>query len=245
MTSKDCMTLAGRMVWRWITAGSLLAVAAGLAACVDDYKALELSRPETRHVISYTSRTEALLVEVPPGAHGLSANQEADVWQFIARYKVESNGNLRLSTPYASRQHATARASLNDIREIAREQGVPPGRIVVGRHAPGARSTNAVKLAYDKPVALPPECADWSEDVGRTRERLHYPHFGCATQRNLALNVANSRDLQRPQEEQPGSAERFSVNWTKYVGAGSAAANAGAAQPSVGADSKPGKPVKN
>lgn len=223
---------------------TVMAVAAGLAACVDDYQALTLSRPETRHQIAYSSRTEALLVEVPAGAHGLSGNQEADVWQFISRYKVESNGSLRLSTPHATRQHAAASASLADVRDIARELGVPAARIVVGRHASGHRSGNAVRLAYDKPVALPPDCADWSEDVGRTRERLHYPHFGCATQRNLALNVANSRDLQRPQDEQPGSSERRSVNWTKYVGEGSAAANAGASQTPIGADSKPGKPLK-
>lgn len=218
----------------------LAATACGLAACVDDYKALELSRPETRHQIAYAQRTEALLVEVPSGSHGLSANQEADVWQFIARYKVESNAQLRLSTPYSSRQHSAASAALRDVREIAREQGVPASSIVVGRHAPGRNSGNALKVAYEKPVAVPPDCADWSEDVGRTRERLHYPQFGCATQRNLALNVANSRDLQRPQDEQPGSAERMSVNWTKYVNAGAAAP---AATSTTSADNvKPTKP---
>lgn len=223
----------------------LLAAALGLGACVDDYTALELSRPETRHQINYSSRAEALLVEVPPGAHGLSFNQEADVIQFLARYKVESSGQLRLSTPYGTREHAAANQSLREIRELAREHGVAPGNIVVGRHAAPARGGNAVKVAYDKPVAIPPACADWSEDAGRTRERLHYPQFGCATQRNLALNVANARDLQRPQDEQDGSSERMGVNWTKYVYAGAAAGNAGASQPAVGSDSKPGKPMRN
>jgi len=222
---------------------ALLALALGACDRPDDYMALTLSRPETRHTIGFASRTEALLVEVPPESHGLSANQEADVWQFIARYKIESNGELRISTSASPREHAIASAALRDVRELAREQGVPPGKVLVGRHNPGPRSARAVKIAYDKPVALPPECGDWSEDIGRTRERLHYPQFGCATQRNLALNVANSRDLQRPQNEEPGSAERRSVTWTSYVNAGAAAASAGAAQQTVGADSKAGKPL--
>jgi pilus assembly protein CpaD len=46
---------------------------------------------------------------------------------------------------------------------------------------------------------------------------LHYPEFGCATQSNLAGMVANARDLQRPQDEQPRSAERRSQSWSKYI----------------------------
>ena len=34
---------------------------------------------------------------------------------------------------------------------------------------------------------------------------------------NLAGMVANSRDLQRPQDEQPRSAERRSQTWSKYI----------------------------
>ena len=73
------------------------------------------------------------------------------------------------------------------------------------------------RLSFETPVAVAPECGHWHRDVGRDRERIHYPEFGCSTQRNLAGMVANARDLQRPQDEQPRSAERRSQIWTRYI----------------------------
>ena len=60
--------------------------------------------------------------------------------------------------------------------------------------APTARPP--IRLAYQRPVAVPPPCDHWTEDVGRNEERIPYPNWGCATQRNLAVMVDNARDLQ-------------------------------------------------
>ena len=46
---------------------------------------------------------------------------------------------------------------------------------------------------------------------------LPYPNFGCATQRNLAVQVANPADLLTPRTMQPGSAERRDTVWDAYV----------------------------
>ena len=66
-------------------------------------------------------------------------------------------------------------------------------------------------------MAVPPPCDDWSRDVGRNEERIPYPNWGCATQRNLALTVDNARDLGQPQPEDPRSGERRSATWSAYV----------------------------
>jgi pilus assembly protein CpaD len=95
-------------------------------------------------------------------------------------------------------------------------------RVRRGRgHDARADGPPAIRLAYQRPVAVPPPCDQWTEDVGRNEARIPYPNWGCATQRNLALMVDNARDLQQPQEEDPRSSERRSVTWSSYVGSGS------------------------
>jgi pilus assembly protein CpaD len=84
-----------------------------------------------------------------------------------------------------------------------------------------AAEVPAIRLAYQQPVAVPPACDKWGDNVGRNEARVPYPNFGCATQHNLAVTIDNARDLQRAQDEDPRPGERRSVTWSGYVGAGS------------------------
>lgn len=191
-----------------------------------DREALRLNTPAERHAISFRSGRAVLDVEVPPSAKGLSRNQEADVLEFLDRYAVESTGGpLRISVPSSAGDQGRGGAALRNVRALADEAGVPAASIRVERHTTRSAAGGALKLSYSRREVVPPECGDWSEDLGINHDRIHYPNFGCATQRNLALNVANPRDLQRPAREQPGSSERRSANWTKYVGAAGAPAD--------------------
>jgi pilus assembly protein CpaD len=189
----------------------------GLGGCnrLDDYTAVALNTPAKRHAITYGSESETLFVEVGGDAQGLSANQEADVWRFVERYKAESTGKIKVAAPKSA--SGVSRSMLR-VEEIIHSAGVPPEAVVMTRYGGGwAGGGPAVKLSYGRPVAVPPECGDWSGDLGENRERLHFENYGCSTQRNLALTVANARDLEEPQAESPRSSERRSVTWTKYV----------------------------
>lgn len=200
--------------------GAIVTACVAVAGCtrLDDYTAVDLSEPDKRHAIGYTTHTEALLVEVPSGGGGLSEGQRADVWRFVDRYKKESNGRLSVAAPRSASGHLMASRSLREVESIIRQAGVDPDAVIIQRQGATSRFGPAVRLAYDKPVAVPPECRNWSSDLGENRERLPHNDFGCATQRNLALTVANSRDLQVAQEETPRSSERRSKSWGEYTG---------------------------
>lgn len=202
----------------------VVAVAFASSACtrLDDYTAAELQEPAKRHPIGYTPHTEALLVEVPPSG-GLSANQRADVVRFVDRYKREGTGQLQLSAPRGAAAHLASTRSVKQLQSILDEAGLDPDAIQLSRHGGETRTGPAVKLAYEKPVAVPPQCRDWATDLGENRERLPYNEFGCASQRNFALTVANARDIQVPQPETPRSAEKRSTGWRDYTGAASGA----------------------
>ncbi len=217
-----------------LRAAALCAAAVGamisLGACnrLDDYTAAELHEPHKRHPIAYTSRSETLYVEVAPSGLGLSPNQEADVFRFAERYKAESTGSLRIETPRSAGSHLAASRSAREIENIVLRAGIDPRAVRTARTSAHMRGVPALRLTYNRPVALPPECRDWNTDLGENRERLPYNDYGCSTQRNLALNVANSRDLLGPRDESElRPSEARGSQWTKYIKGGNSGAGRG------------------
>lgn len=201
--------------------GALLAVL--LTAC-DEHRrmsnemAVGLTNPEQRHPIGFASRPESLDVEVPPAAEGLSPNQHVDVHRFLARYKREAVGRLTISVPASVRERPSVAHSLQGIQAHVADAGIDY-RLSTGARDQRLGSAPAIRIAYERPVAIPPSCDHWTENVGRNEARLPYPNFGCATQHNTAVMVDNARDLRQPQGEDPRSGERRSATWSSYVGA--------------------------
>ena len=203
---------------RVLAVAATVAVVASVAlvACEEqrrlpDYVAVSLNDTTMRHPIGFDQRREVLNVDLPPRASNLSHNQIADMQRFVARYKAEGVGRLTVSVASGASQ------ALDDLGRILKEANIVPSQVTKIRHSDAHRARAVVRLSYARPTAVPPECGHWHRDIGRERERLHYPEFGCATQSNLAGMVANARDLQRPQDEQPRSAERRSQSWSKYI----------------------------
>ncbi|MBA4171340.1 MAG: hypothetical protein C0511_01460 [Hyphomicrobium sp.] len=216
----------------------------GLGGCrdhwgLDNQTAALLSDPEKRHPIAFSSRTEALYVEIVPDGGGLSNNQQTDIIRFVDRFKVEGTGRLMVAAPGSARGALSASRSVRQVEDIVRGAGLPPESVANARAPADTRYGPAIRLAYERPVAVAPQCGDWSEDLGPNRERLPHTNFGCATQRNLAMSVVTSRDLQVPQEDGDRAGERRTAVWTKFTGlssgGGGSAAPSPAAPPGVGA----------
>jgi pilus assembly protein CpaD len=203
------------------------AVGLSLSACddrhglehrrLDNATAVGLSNPELRHPVGFRKQSETLDVEVPSGADGLSANQRVDVYRFLQRYKHEAVGRLVISVPGDAGDRAAMAKSVQGIQAHVASAGIDYRLRRGGReqHLDGAP---AIRLAYQRPVAVPPACDRWPENVGRNEERIPYPNWGCATQRNIAVMVDNARDLRQPQAEDPRSGERRSATWSAYAG---------------------------
>ena len=216
----------------------MVSMTLGLSGCreheprLDDITAANLNDPGKRHPIRYAGRTEALYVEVASDGLGLSENQAEDVFRFVDRYKSEAEGSLTITAPSSVRGHMAASKSFRDIEALVERSGVPDDAVERTRTRGTDRYGPAVKLSYDRSIAVPPPCGSWPEDLGRVdRERIPYENFGCASQRNLAITVANARDLQVPQQETPRSSEVRSASWSKYTGSGQSGSASGGGQP--------------
>lgn len=207
---------------RIVAIAAVVASGAAISACeeprrLSEYTAVALNDTTLRHPIGFDERREVLHVDIPPHAPGLSQNQVVDLHRFVARYKGEGVGRLSVSVSHQARGSAGATRALDDLGRILHAAEVRPAQVARQRHNDAHRSRSMLRLSFERPTAVAPECGHWHRDIGRERERVFYPEFGCATQRNLAGMVANARDLQRPQDEQPRSAERRSQTWTKYI----------------------------
>jgi pilus assembly protein CpaD len=203
-----------------VALGAMLLTACERNRGPEDALAVGLSNPELRHPIRFQARVETLDVEVPVGAEGLSPNQHVDVYRFLKRYKREANGRLVVAVPGGPRDPASIAQSLQNIQRHLVEAQIDY-RLTRAKRQP-AGEVPVIRVAYERPVAIPPACDKWGENVGRNEARIPYPNFGCATQHNTALMIDNARDLQRPQDEDPRSGERRSVTWSGYVGVSSA-----------------------
>lgn len=226
-------------------AAPLLAGALALTACrgferLDDPTAVALNDPEQRHAIALGGRPETLVVEVPPDAGGLSRNQQTDVIRFVDRYKSEARGRLRLSTPAAARDRQAAARLLRDVQALVEEAGLDRQAVHMLTHPADRRGERSVQLSFEKVVAIPPVCRDWSEDIGVNHERLPYPQFGCASQTNLAVMLDNPRDLVRPRDESPRPADKTAGGISKYAGGGGSS-DGGGANSAQGATDSAGK----
>lgn len=219
-------------VTKVVTFGVVVIAVAAASGCkrLDNYTARVLSDPEKKHAINFTSETETLYVELPNGGHGLSYNQAADVRRFVERYKIESTSGIKIAAPRSAGGRFAVARSMRQVEDIVSGAGV--ARQAIHTHDYSGHNPEfgpALRIAYRRPVALPPHCEDFSKDMGVDRERLPTRNFGCATQRNTALMVANSRDLQHPQASAPRSSERRSVSWTEYVGGESSSSSSSSA----------------
>ena len=59
----------------------------------------------------------------------------------------------------------------------------------------GALAPNTVRLILNRYVVTPPPCPDWRKPAGEDYNNQAGSNFGCATETNLGLMVANPKDL--------------------------------------------------
>lgn len=175
--------------------GASLITALLLAACANG-PASEVD-PEVAFPVTVGPHMETLSVTNDASANG-------KISAFASAYLSSGNGSITVSAPTADagRQVADRLAAT----------GVPRDRIVMGAMASG----NAVELSYVGYGASSPACSNWPDNVAYTFDNLPKADFGCATQHNLAAQIADPRDLVTPQPMTPPDTERRMIVIEKW-----------------------------
>jgi pilus assembly protein CpaD len=176
-----------------------------------------LANPNERHPIAVKRGEVTLDLAVYRGASGLNPSQRAQLYSFLREYKSQGAESLLIRAPSGGANETAAQRAYDEIRSAMRGAGIDPAAVALETYFANSDPAAPLRISYLQFVAQPPDCPDWSEDIGRDPQNTPWPNKGCATQRNLAASVADARDLLGPRGETPRPGERRDVVWGKYI----------------------------
>lgn len=201
-------------------AASLVATSAlALAGChadrivADDYP----QTYEQRHPIVLSEGAARLDLPVGAGRDGLTPRQKDDIRAFAADWRRNGRGPIGVMVPHGGASDAEASYAVTAVRASLASSGVPATSVLTRRYpaeAPGHLAP--IKIGFVKLKAeVPHPCGLWPDDLGHgggdfrgATQNRDYWNFGCATQQNLAAQIADPEDLVRPRAETPIYAAR-------------------------------------
>lgn len=167
----------------------------------DDYR--------TRHPIQLTEVEQAIEIPVGSGDRMLNIGTQDVITGFINDYKTSASGMLRIAYPSGSVNAAAAQGLRRDFRKLALQVGVPARRIAESTYQASAEGGLApVRFSFRAVKAATAGCGEWPEDILHSTENTNWANFGCATQANLAAQIANPTDLVSPRAMTPIDAKR-------------------------------------
>lgn len=203
-----------------LTLLTALLVATSLGGCLTSPRfqaPFTLANPNERHPIAVKQGEVALDLAVYPGSSGLNESQKDQVYGFLLNYRSQSAERLLIRAPSGGANETAALHAYDEVRKALRRARIDARSVALEPYFANGDPSAPLRLSYLQFVAVPPDCPDWSENIGRDPQNMPWSNMGCATQRNLAASVADARDLLGPRGETPRPGERRDNVWGKYV----------------------------
>ncbi|WP_245411723.1 CpaD family pilus assembly protein [Phyllobacterium leguminum] len=166
----------------------------------DDYR--------TNHPITLAEREQVVDIPVRHGDHRLTASQHSIVRNALLNYRANGSGMVYIMLPAGAPNEAAAYRLSTDIANVLRKGGVRPGNIATETYAVRSPDAAPIRITYYAMTAATGPCGRWPDDILNTAENKHYANFGCASQNNLAAQIANPADLLGPRAPGQIDAER-------------------------------------
>ena len=196
---------------RFITLSSMALAVALLSGCMGNYgndqaRGYIPEMPDERYPIEVVKGSVKLRLPVVKGR--LSPSER------IAVQRLADQASS-LTTPVVITRPARSVKAEIMAAEISREliaRGVDRQRIV---HRTSGNA-GEVSISFSRKFAVTKECGDWSEPITHTAYNRPYRNFGCAHQHNLAAQVDNPEDFERPRVMTPPDADARSRAMGRY-----------------------------
>lgn len=176
------------------------------SAIDDDYR--------QRHPIVLTEKEHHVDIPVFAGDRRLTSGMRDTVRGFAQDYRAHATGMVEIMTPRESANSPAASALRRQIRQELAAGGIPSARIADSYYPAGGPGDAApIRLRYMATSAVTNACGQWPADLADNAfDNQNYYNFGCATQNNLAAQVANPTDLIAPRAMTPiDAAQRSKV----------------------------------
>lgn len=203
-------------------------LAALLAGCANQDKGLTVgSVPDdyrARHPIMISDKD--LILDLPVGNFPTRMTRQAKdtISGFARDYMKSSATQILVLHPLGASNSHKAGQYANLVANAVASSGVPRSQISVSSYETETQGGAApVKLVYTALAASTGPCGVWSQDImSNSHANTNYENFGCATQNNLAAQIANPLDLISPRSMSPIDATRRSTAIGSYQDKGAA-----------------------
>lgn len=177
-----------------------------VAGCNYPDSARTLDQTDYRARYPIGVKSEVVAAEFRGNGGAMTADELARLREFVAAYIDRGQKPLTILTGGSGHAH---QALAEVIRETAIAQGLARSEVLVG--VDPAQSGEIVTASFISYTAIVPECGYWYQESYSNASNANSVNFGCATQRNLGLMVANPSDLLAPSEFDPRDGTRTAI----------------------------------
>eukprot|EP01032_Pedospumella_encystans_P001582 gene1582-1837_t len=150
-------------------------------------------------------------VPIASGDRRVTVSVQDSIAGFAADYLSSSTGTIQIMVPHGSPNAGAASAVRKQIRQVLTTRGVPSNKIIETSYQAEANSNAApVRISYVAITAMTNPCGEWPEDLqDNTFSNKNYHNFGCATQSNLAAQIAQTQATLQADEARLGYTRIF------------------------------------
>jgi pilus assembly protein CpaD len=220
--------LAGRRSGAGVAARAAAAAACALLVCGCQTDQQVTGAPlapadyRLRHPITMQESSRTLELFIGSNRGELNPTQRAQVLSFGLGWKRGATGGMVVERPVGSSNERAAADAMREIVSILAASGLAPQSIVVETYQAVGLSPATVRISYPRIQAQVGPCGMWPQDIGPSFNRDYFENqppwnYGCATQRNLAAEIANPSDLVQPRAETPAYTMRRTTVLQKYT----------------------------
>ncbi len=108
----------------------------------------------------------------------------------------QSLGNPEAVQVYLSEYGGHGKDRIKALKKMLNHYGVGGSHITIDPPSQGSsRTGSGVVITVEKYMVTPPSCHDWSQSFGDAQGHVGMSNLGCATETNLAMMIADPRDL--------------------------------------------------
>lgn len=202
--------------FRLLGIATAISAAALLTSCARPDKMTTSAVPgsndyRTAHPITLAEVQHALDVPIGTGERKLTIPLRDLIRGFAQDYLALSKSTVSIAVPAGSANAGAAHNVKAEVRKVLIDAGVKPNHIVLTSYDPAEASASApIRLTFVAVTAITDDCGQWPSDLfgPSIRDNTNWENFGCATQQNLAAQIANPADLVGPRGMTPIDAQR-------------------------------------
>jgi len=205
---------------RFAAIGAVLIGALALSACKSQTLhtgSIAQDGYRTRHPIIITEAPETLDIPVGTATRSLSPALSDKIQAFAADARRRGDGGIEILVPSGSANETAAMYVARQVRGAVARAGIGDAQVVAHSYAVDDPDALApVRISYLRMKAVVDRCGVWRDNIAHDFDNRGYDEFGCATQSNLAVMVADPTDLLYPRATRPGDPMRRDTVYEKF-----------------------------